>query len=227
MIDLIASDYQLKLIKDLGSIKLNINAKQFHRRAVWQCPRCNNDFEASVSNVKTGKSSQCKNCAMQMKRKYHTKEDSAKAIRDSAERSKKTKRGMLGLLYSSQKRNSKKRKHPLPTYTIEQFVEFAYSLPKFEEIYNNWVLSDYIQDLRPSFDRIDSLKPYTLKNIQVMTWYENNLKGRNEGLKHKKLISIMLQNTVIFKAIKCELGSDIRIKLMLQSYIEEDLWTEH
>lgn len=57
----------------------------------------------------------------------------------------------------------------------------------YYELYNNWVDSWYIKDLRPSIDRIDNYKWYSYDNIQLMTWKENNEK-RLSDLRECKLI---------------------------------------
>lgn len=55
-----------------------------------------------------------------------------------------------------------------------------FSQPNFEELFINWEKSGYKKDLIPSCDRLNDYKPYTLDNIQLMTWAENNQKGRDD-----------------------------------------------
>ena len=40
-----------------------------------------------------------------------------------------------------------------------------------------------MSDYKPSFDRIDNTKDYSFDNLQIMTWRENNAKGRRECMK--------------------------------------------
>ena len=81
--------------------------------------------------------------------------------------------GIITDIYSTQKCSSKKRNHPKPNYTKEELMEFAMSLPNFAEIYTEWASSGYDKMKKPSFDRIDDSKPYTLKNLKLVTWEEN------------------------------------------------------
>jgi hypothetical protein len=73
-----------------------------------------------------------------------------------------------------------------------------------------YVMSGYLHQLRPSVDRKDDSKPYTLDNIQIMTWAENSQKAADakkagllnanqrpvsaftkDGKLHKHYVSIM------------------------------------
>ena len=49
----------------------------------------------------------------------------------------------------------------------------ALSSNKFFSLYSAWIRSSFYSALRPSFDRIDSKKPYTLDNLHIITWSEN------------------------------------------------------
>lgn len=42
----------------------------------------------------------------------------------------------------------------------------------------NYTASGYQKDLNPSVDRIDDFRGYTFDNIQLVTWAENNARGR-------------------------------------------------
>jgi len=101
---------------------------------------------------------------------------------------RKTEVGMIGRIYSSQKAQSVKRNHPLPLYTIAQLRIWALGQSIFSKLFNGWVLSNYDIMLKPSFDRKDDYKPYTLDNLQIMTWDENNKKAdsdRRNGINNK------------------------------------------
>jgi hypothetical protein len=89
----------------------------------------------------------------------------------------RTVKGLLSTIYSMQKVRSETRGHPLPSYTKTEFDVWFLKQPNFYRIYRNWVYSRYDKDLKPSVDRIDNSKPYTLNNIQLMTWGENNNKS--------------------------------------------------
>jgi len=85
----------------------------------------------------------------------------------------KTKKWLVSILYNSQKGSSKKRGHSKPCYTRKEFQNWLLTDVNFEELYNNWVKSWYIKDLKPSVDRLKNDKPYALDNIQLVTWKEN------------------------------------------------------
>ena len=89
----------------------------------------------------------------------------------------RTKKGVLGTIWRSQKHNSKERGHRPPEYTRVELKDWLYSQPKFHELYNEWKLSGYKDRLKPSIDRkLDSVH-YCFGNIQLMTWDENRAKG--------------------------------------------------
>ena len=99
----------------------------------------------------------------------------------------KTKRGLITSLYARQKACSKRRGHPCPSYVFEAFEEWIISQPNFKYLYDQWVVSGYERRLSPSVDRIDDGKGYSLKNIRLVTWFENYMKfyTRYKNLTHK------------------------------------------
>ncbi len=89
---------------------------------------------------------------------------------------RRTVKGKVFKMYAQQVLRSKKRNYKLPTYTKEQLLEWLKNQPSFEGIWENWVKSNYLQDLAPSVDRIDDYKSYTISNIRLTTWAENRNK---------------------------------------------------
>ena len=101
----------------------------------------------------------------------------------SSEKSKKRKRSKKGLLctiYSRQIQSSKHRKHPKPKYTKETLLSLYLNDPTYTKLYDSWVSAGYPKNLTPSIDRIDSNKPYTLSNIQLVTWEQNDKSMKEE-----------------------------------------------
>ena len=85
-----------------------------------------------------------------------------------------TEKGVVRVLYKTQVRNSKVRKMDLPNYTKEEFKEWLYK-NDFKTLYDNWVNSNFNKNKKPSADRLDDFKPYSLNNIRLVTWEENKL----------------------------------------------------
>jgi hypothetical protein len=84
----------------------------------------------------------------------------------------KTEKGVIRTIYKTQKSNSKRRGHPNPSYTKEELREWLYK-NNFLEIFKTWKLKEHNKNWKPSVDRIDDFKPYTLDNIRLGTWREN------------------------------------------------------
>lgn len=88
----------------------------------------------------------------------------------------------------------------------DQKNKFKSGLPFSLEEFRNWVLSNYSsciykmleeykssnydKYLSPSIDRIDDYKDYNFDNMQLLTWSENNIKGRL-GRKNKEQCGTM------------------------------------
>lgn len=110
---------------------------------------------------------------------------------------RRTPSGLISNIYGAQKNGSKKRNHPMPEYTNHELREWALSQPIFHILYNNWVKSNFDKKLTPSFDRKNDYSPYTLDNLQIMTWENNMAKGhfdRRNGINNKVNKSIVMLN---------------------------------
>ena len=124
------------------------------------------------TNSKDGLMGDCRICHNKRCKKYY-----------------KTLRGMIVGIYNSQTFHSKRRNHTLQDYTSEELINHAVEKTNIIEMYTNWVKSGYNSNLKPSFDRLDDYKPYTLDNLQLITWEENNKKGyedRKNGINNKQ-----------------------------------------
>ncbi len=140
------------------------------------CPQCKTQKRDGNFGVRPGTSylrSKCKQCEVEDQRK-----------RDQ------TKQGVIVAIYRDQIKNSKRRGHQPPTYTKEELTEWLYSQPKFHRIYDNWKRLDFQKDYRPSIDRKENDIGYTMANIQIMTWKENDKKERIKGKKTAGSIAI-------------------------------------
>lgn len=140
------------------------------------CSQCKKELPLdSFDKQKTGKQGVRADCKACKKRFVQSKE------------------GLVNKIYSQQKSKSKLRKHPLPAYTKEDLYLWLFSNPEYDKLYTKWVSSGYSTKLIPSVDRLDDYKPYTLENIQLMTWEENSNKynqDQKKGLNNKRNLAV-------------------------------------
>jgi len=128
------------------------------------CKECGHTKEFSEfgksGSMKDGLKSKCKSC---------TNEE--QIIK------RRTKKGLVCDIYNDQKSHSKSRGHTPPSYTLYGLRQWFKSNAAANALYDAWVLSGYAKNLRPSVDRKDDDYGYSIDNIQLMTWGENNSKG--------------------------------------------------
>ena len=106
----------------------------------------------------------------------------------------KTKNGLVTKIYSRQRCSSRERGDVMPNYSLVELRKFVFSDDKFNDLYDNWVKSDYKKDLVPSCDRLDDYKPYTLENLQLTTWGYNNKRHYSDmknGINNKNNMAII------------------------------------
>ena len=96
--------------------------------------------------------------------------------------------GVVQTIVNSQRSSSRKRGHPLPPWTFDEFYTYCVDHVFFCVLYRNWAASGFSRNLKPSVDRIDCLKPYSWDNIQFMTAYENlHVKGKKDMWRIRRL----------------------------------------
>lgn len=83
-------------------------------------------------------------------------------------------------IYATQKASSTKRGHPAPTYTLEALIAWADAQPHLPSMWLAYQNAGHPRRLAPSIDRIDSNLPYTLSNLELVTWEENDRRGRRD-----------------------------------------------
>lgn len=88
----------------------------------------------------------------------------------------RTKSGVASRIYGGQKQSSKRKGYPMPTYSKNELLEWLMAQELFHVLYDNWKRLDYQTMYKPSVDRVDDYVGYTLANIQLMTWGENQTK---------------------------------------------------
>ena len=116
------------------------------------CPQCN---ETRASEFVKG-DKRCKAC-----------------LRIKAQKYAHSKKGVVSHIYSGQKTSSKHRGHQPPTYTKQQLTDWLLGQPLFHTMFDTWVDSKYEKGLKPSCDRCNDLLGYSLSNIRLVTFDEN------------------------------------------------------
>lgn len=107
---------------------------------------------------------------------------------------RRTPKVFLSEIYTRQLQSSKYRKMPPPSYSAKELKRWILLNPLFRPLYITWLKSGYKTELIPSIDRLNDYLPYTLDNIQLMTWAENKIKGEREtkeGKKYNKVKSVV------------------------------------
>lgn len=111
---------------------------------------------------------------------------------NKVERYRRTPKGVLTNIYAAQKRNSPSRGLGPVEYTLKQLHERFLEDSVFLSLYKVWVDARYNHQLKPSIDRKNPLKPYTLDNVQMLTWKQNHTKAMEEAtLTHGKPVMQM------------------------------------
>lgn len=110
-----------------------------------------------------GVQNECKECT-----KYRVAKNQSR-VGDSYD---STEKGVIRVIYKTQKRNNKLREHGEMPYNKIELSEWLYS-NGFKLLYDNWIESGKDKDLKPSVDRLDDFKGYSLDNIRLGTWLEN------------------------------------------------------
>ncbi len=109
---------------------------------------------------------------------------------------RRTKKGVIAKMYGSQRGSSKSRGQALPNYSLDEFRDKLMATTLFHTLFNNWEINNYNTLLVPSADRKDDSLPYTLNNIQLMTWEENSNKYHAQvkaGIAKHKGINLAVQ----------------------------------
>lgn len=116
----------------------------------------------------------------------------------------KTPNGVVTMMYTNQRMTSRNMGRPMPDYSQEELRNWVHSQPNWQSLFDTWVASGYVKELKPSCDRIDSSKPYTLDNLQLVTFKENlanqkrdNLKGLHLGANGSRVKQLTLSGEFI------------------------------
>ena len=120
---------------------------------------------------KDGHQLECKECCININYAYHH-----------------TVNGVITMIYSKQRSQSKLRGHAEPSYSKRDFTYWILSQPLFNKLFKEWEKSGYDKTIKPSCDRLDDYKGYSFDNIRLITWQENVDKAyadRKKGVNNK------------------------------------------
>ena len=92
----------------------------------------------------------------------------------------RTKAGLVHKIYGQQRSRSKTANRIMPTYTLQELKQWFREQPNANQLYDAWKASGYDKWLKPSVDRKDDDKGYSMDNIQLMTWRENLDKSHSD-----------------------------------------------
>lgn len=98
--------------------------------------------------------------------------------------------GLVNEIYKKQKIS----KYAI-TYSKKELSDWIISQYNFNDLFNNWKISNFNKWLKPSVDRIDDNYYYSFDNIQLITLNENFTKGnecRSDG-RNKKTYQPVIQ----------------------------------
>lgn len=125
------------------------------------CSQCQQELPLEAFNVqstgKLGRRADCKGCIKRFIR---------------------SKRGLVKEAHGQQRATAKRRGYAAPSYTEAELLAWAMLDPEFHEVFAAWEESGYLTNFKPSFDRKNDYISYTLDNLQIVTWSENNTKGK-------------------------------------------------
>ena len=83
-----------------------------------------------------------------------------------------TEKGVIRVIYKTQKRHNRLRGHGDMPYTKIELKTWLYD-NGFRSLYANWVNCNYKKDIKPSVDRVNDLEGYSFSNIKLGTWFDN------------------------------------------------------
>jgi len=90
----------------------------------------------------------------------------------------KTKKGLTAKIYTTQRKSSKSRNMDMPNYTLDELRAWVFEQDIFHSLYDIWVSNGYMKEDIPSCDRLNDYKPYTLDNIELKRFKDNESKPK-------------------------------------------------
>lgn len=177
-----------------------------------ECIKCGVDKELTKyykhSQMSDGHLNKCKEC---------NKKDTKANLKRVGSGYDFSEKGVIRVLYKTQKRHQKLRGHGELPYTKREFSNWLYE-NNYTNLYAEWVASGNVTELKPSVDRLDDHKGYSFGNTRLVTWEENRqhqaediLKGvgtsgkRCIGIQQFSLKGELLKEFVSYQQVRREL----------------------
>lgn len=89
-----------------------------------------------------------------------------------------------------------RRRHSVE-FTLKEFHERFLTDRRFLRLHAEWVEKGFDRSSKPSLDRINRKKPYTIRNTQMLTWAENRYKQTMERRSRKGVVIQLLNGRVV------------------------------
>ena len=160
---------------------------KIRKMTIIKCPDCLKEREVRYDSVKSSETTCCRSC-LNLRRPTKPKEELF-----HWQKYYRSKVGKIAHAFQTHKLRSKEKGWQPPTYTREELIHWAMSQDSYHILFRNWEESNYSSNLSPSIDRIDDYGIYSFDNIQLITWEQNNHKGRHYqkiGLNRKNSIAV-------------------------------------
>ncbi len=142
-----------------------------------ECPSCGvqKTAETCAKGLRAGFQVYCKKC---MRVKYtETKRRSSiawlKANPEKRQEYERSVEAWPSLVMRHLKGSSKRRGHPAPEITRAELIEMT-KTELFQELFSAWRSSGFDRMMVVGLDRLDNHKHYTMDNVRLCTWRENN-----------------------------------------------------
>lgn len=110
-------------------------------------------------------------------------------------RYRKTKKGVLTNMYRHMV-----GRHNVD-FTLQDFHDRFLVDKKFNRLFSEWKKNQYQKQFKPSLDRIDKNKSYSVGNTQMLTWAENRYKQTMERRTRKGAVLQLMGNKIIKRFI--------------------------
>lgn len=149
--------------------------------AIVECPDCDGIREMRYDSYVIATTTCCRSC-LNLRRPTKNEED-----RFDWEAYYHSKLGKAAHIYQTQRLRCKTKGWPEPDYTREELIDWLLNSSTYHALFDAWEASGHQKHLAPSVDRLDDYKTYSLANTRIVTWQENNNRGRKDQVEGRNL----------------------------------------